>query len=123
MVVTLPEVGAESGDGEEEVDYRFTLANERTFLAWIRTALGLLAGGLAVHTLVQPTRLAGFAGAISMICLVLSLTVALVAFRHWRRVNRAMRAGGPLPGMILVPVLSAGVAVVAALACAAVLLS
>ncbi|MGY0500690.1 YidH family protein [Nocardia sp. FBN12] len=121
--MTLPEVGAESGDGEEEVDYRFTLANERTFLAWIRTAIGLLAGGVAVHTLVQPTRLAGFAGAISMICLIMALVVALAAFRHWRRINLAMRAGGPLPGTVLVPVLSAGIAVVAALACVAVVLS
>ena len=28
-------------------DYRFTLANERTFLAWIRTALALMAGAVA----------------------------------------------------------------------------
>ena len=30
----------------EEPDYRFSLANERTFLAWIRTALAVLAGGV-----------------------------------------------------------------------------
>lgn len=30
----------------KEPDYRFTLANERTFLAWVRTGLALLAGGL-----------------------------------------------------------------------------
>ncbi len=29
-------------------DYRFTLANERTFLAWIRTALALMAGAVGV---------------------------------------------------------------------------
>ena len=34
-----------------EPDYRFTLANERTFLAWIRTSLGLMAVGLAVAQL------------------------------------------------------------------------
>ncbi|WP_283215114.1 DUF202 domain-containing protein [Pseudofrankia sp. DC12] len=33
-------------------DYRFSLANERTFLAWIRTALALLAGGIAVVQIV-----------------------------------------------------------------------
>jgi putative membrane protein len=32
---------------EREPDYRFTLANERTFLAWQRTALGLLAAAVA----------------------------------------------------------------------------
>ncbi|UGT56851.1 YidH family protein [Nocardia asteroides] len=121
--MVLPEVGGESEDGEGEVDYRFTLANERTFLAWIRTALGLLAGGVAVHTLVQPLRLAGFGGIIAVSCLVMSFAVALGAFRHWRRVNVAMRGGAPLPGTVLVPVLSVGVAVVAVLACLAVLLS
>ena len=40
-------------------DYRFSLANERTFLAWIRTALGLLAGGVAVRQLVQPFEITG----------------------------------------------------------------
>jgi putative membrane protein len=30
-----------------EIDYRFSLANERTYLAWIRTALALVAGGVA----------------------------------------------------------------------------
>lgn len=122
-MVTLPEVGAESDDGEDEVDYRFTLANERTFLAWIRTALGLLAGGVAVHTLVAPLRLAGFAGVIAGSCLVMSLVVAVGAYRHWRRVNVVMRAGGALPGTLLVPILSAGVAVVAVLACVAMVLS
>ena len=29
-------------------DYRFTLANERTLLAWLRTGLALVAGGVAV---------------------------------------------------------------------------
>lgn len=35
-----------------EPDYRFTLANERTFLAWQRTALGLLAAAVALVQLV-----------------------------------------------------------------------
>ena len=34
-----------------EPDPRFTLANERTFLAWIRTALALIAGGVALEAL------------------------------------------------------------------------
>ena len=29
-------------------DYRFSLANERTFLAWLRTGLALVGGGFAV---------------------------------------------------------------------------
>ena len=42
---------AEPGDELGEPDYRFSLANERTFLAWIRTSLGLLAAGIAAHFL------------------------------------------------------------------------
>lgn len=37
----------------EAPDYRFSLANERTFLAWIRTALGFLAAGLGLINLRQ----------------------------------------------------------------------
>ena len=41
------------GDPEVPVDYRFLLANERTFLAWMRTALGLIAGGVALEQFVR----------------------------------------------------------------------
>ncbi|WP_432913488.1 DUF202 domain-containing protein [Nocardia sp. CA-290969] len=44
--------GEQTDHSETPIDYRFTLANERTYLSWIRTALGLLAGGVAAHTMV-----------------------------------------------------------------------
>lgn len=31
---------------DDRPDYRFSLANERTFLAWVRTAVAFIAGGL-----------------------------------------------------------------------------
>jgi putative membrane protein len=82
---------------DDEPDYRFTLANERTFLAWIRTSLALLAAAVAVVQLVpdfgpKPLRLAAgliFAG--------LSLTLAVNSHRRWRQVDRAIRSGQPLP--------------------------
>lgn len=120
--MTLPDPDDESKDGETEVDYRFTLANERTFLAWMRTSLGLLAGGVAVHTLVEPFQLSGFRRALAMSCLLLAVIVASGAYLHWRRVGVAMRAGRPLPKTLLVPILSVGVAAVSVLACVAVLL-
>ncbi|MFQ6328143.1 YidH family protein [Nocardia sp. CWNU-33] len=120
--MTLPSPAEESGDDEEEIDYRFTLANERTFLAWIRTSLGLLAGGVAVHTLVQPLRMSGLRRALALSCIVLAVIIAIGAYTHWRRVGTAMRRGDPLPVTVMVPILSVGIALVSVLACVAVLL-
>lgn len=81
----------------QEPDYRFTLANERTFLAWIRSALALMAGGVV---------LAQFATHLSPRWLVTGTAVALtglsgpmavLAWRQWRANEIAMRHGRPLP--------------------------
>lgn len=80
-----------------EPDYRFSLANERTFLAWIRTSLALLGGGLLVHQFgsrIEPNWLR--LGLISSF--MLSATVlAIGAFLQWGRNQRAMRLDQPLP--------------------------
>lgn len=85
------------GTGEEP-DYRFSMANERTFLAWIRTSLALLAAGVAVDALPtgypEPlTRTA--AGFLS----VVALLSAVMAWRRWARVERAVREDRPIGGM------------------------
>jgi len=81
----------------DEPDPRFTLANERTFLAWIRTALALIAAGVALEALslpIQPTlRLIA-----SLILLGLGLIVPALAWATWGRVERALRQSTPLPG-------------------------
>ncbi|MGZ4456760.1 MAG: YidH family protein, partial [Nocardioides sp.] len=41
-------------DAGQEPDPRFSLANERTFLAWVRTSLAMLAGAVALHSLGVP---------------------------------------------------------------------
>lgn len=107
---------------EQQLDYRFTLANERTFLAWIRTALGLLAGGVAVHTLVQPFRHSGIRRALAVSCILLAVMIAVGAYRHWRDVEAAMRRGEGLTGTIMVPLLAVGIAIVSIMAAVAVLL-
>ncbi len=109
-------------DPDDQIDYRFTLANERTFLAWIRTALGLLAGGVAVHTLVQPFRHAGIRRALAVSCIVLAVIVAAGAYRHWREVEAAMRRGDPLTGTVMVPLLAVGITVISVIAAIAVLM-
>ena len=78
-------------------DYRFTLANDRTFLAWIRTALALLAGAVGIDQfspqLSSPTLRLALA-----LLLVLSGTVlAVVAWYRWRGNEHAMRLDGELP--------------------------
>nr|WP_084506870.1 DUF202 domain-containing protein [Nocardia violaceofusca] len=110
------------GEGPE-LDYRFTLAGERTFLAWIRTALGLLAGGVAVHELVQPFGHHDIRSVLAISCIVLSAVIALGAFGRWRLVGAAMRAGRPLPTTVMVPILAIGIAVIAMLAGIGLLLS
>jgi putative membrane protein len=105
---------------ETEPDYRFTLANERTFLAWIRTALGLLAGGVAVHQLIpQP---AAAHTVLAVLCVVLAAVLAASGYPRWRRVQAAMSRGEPLPKTSMVLVLTAGVLLITVLAAVLVIL-
>jgi putative membrane protein len=82
----------------QEPDYRFSLANERTFLAWIRTALSLLAGGVVLDQF--STRL-GPQWAVSALATGLCLVAAVLcvlAYARWRGNEIAMRHARPLPG-------------------------
>jgi len=95
---------------DHEPDYRFTLANERTFLAYLRTALALDGAGLAVVqflTVVGTREGRGLTG----IALVLGGTgTALAGFLRWRAVQAAMRRDAPLPASYVPIVLTAMVA-------------
>lgn len=106
-------IPAPGPERDEEPDYRFTLANERTFLAWIRTSLALLAGGVAVVQLAPRVGFAAGRFIVGELLIVLSLLIAATSVRRWHRVQRAMRAGGPLPGTTLPLILAAGLTLVA----------
>lgn len=80
----------------DEPDPRFTLANERTFLAWIRTALALVAGGVAIGQLVTFESLAAHLVAV-LAPTSLAAGIAILAVRRWLRVERALRLREPLP--------------------------
>jgi putative membrane protein len=84
-------------DGESEPDYRFTLANERTFLAWQRTALGLLAAAVAVVQLLPELGVPGARHLLGGVLAVLAAFTAGAGLRRWQQVDRAMRRGLPLP--------------------------
>lgn len=92
---------------EEEPDYRFTLANERTFLAWIRTALALIAGGIAVVQFVPSLGIPGVRHGLSVVLTAGGGLLAALAVRRWQRVQTAMRRGDDLP-VTHVPLLLGG---------------
>src|SRR6202167_5788487 len=98
--------------GGTEPDPRFTFANERTFLAWSRTALALVVAGLGIVQLLPP-----FPGVpagrhvLGVPLIVFGAVVAVTAYREWVSSQRAMRHGDPLPRSVMPRLLSAIVAV------------
>ena len=91
---------------------RFTLANERTFLAWIRTALALLAAGVALDAF-DVGLSASVRSLLTVTLVVLGLVCAVAAWFRWARAERALRLEEPLPGLSLAAVLTAGIVAVA----------
>ncbi|MGW7100812.1 YidH family protein [Streptomyces sp. NPDC054838] len=99
-------------DEGETPDYRFSLANERTFLAWIRTALALVGGGFAVDQFLPDLRW-GVRVGMSLALLAVGAACALRAVNHWMRCERAMRRGADLPVSRFPVVMGLGVGLVA----------
>lgn len=100
-------------------DERFTLASERTFLAWIRTALGLLAGGIAVIQLVPDFSTGWVRTLIGLVLTLMAIAAPIAGLRRWLQVRRALETGAPMPAerdLWVFAVGVTGVAVVAAVA-------
>jgi putative membrane protein len=95
-------------------DYRFTLANERTFLAWLRTALALLAGAVALASLVHDFGPREVRIAITALLLVLALVLTVGAYGRWERAERALRENRSLPMGVLPRLVIAGIVLVIA---------
>jgi putative membrane protein len=100
-------------DGSEP-DYRFSLANERTFLAWIRTALAILAGGVLLAQFSTKIGPHWVIVTLAILLAVLSAVLAGIAYARWRANEIAMRHGRRLPMTVAVPLISAVVLAVAA---------
>ncbi|GAA1156160.1 DUF202 domain-containing protein [Streptomyces hebeiensis] len=101
------------GEEGETPDYRFSLANERTFLAWIRTALALVGGGFAVDQFLPGLRW-GVRVGLAVALLAAGALCALRAVNHWVRCERAMRRGEDLPVTRFPTLLGLAVGLVAA---------
>ena len=95
----------------EEPDPRFSYANERTFLAWNRTALALVAAGLAVTSLLPAFNVAGGRRAIGVPLIVLGAVLSYASYRRWEANERAMRLRQPLPRSHLIELLTIGIVV------------
>lgn len=92
----------------DDPDPRFTLANERTFLAWVTTSLGLLGIGLAVGTIIP-----GEHFAINLLAILWILMAAILSIRallRWFRMERAIRLNQGLPLSTSIPVVAVSLA-------------
>lgn len=98
-----------------EPDARFSLANERTALAWVRTGLGLVAGGVALTSFSTFAELPVLLELVAAIACLAGGVLALYALRSWRAHEIALRTGAPLPAPAALPLLVGGVVVMALL--------
>jgi putative membrane protein len=101
-------------DEGHEPDPRFSLANERTFLAWVRTALAMFAGGIALHALEVPDT--DWVRTLLVVALIgLGGLLCVFALVRWARIERAMRRHEPLPAFGLGVAMTVVLALIAAL--------
>ena len=114
----------EPGDDGTEPDPRFTFANERTFLAWSRTALALVVAGLGIIQLLPP-----FPGVpwgrhiLGVPLIVFGAVVAVTAYGEWVKSQRAMRHGQPLPRSVMPRILAVLICFMAVVSAVVVLVS
>lgn len=113
-----------AADSGTEPDARFTFANERTFLAWSRTALALIVAGLGIVQLLPPfPKVPWGRHVLGVPLIVFGAIVAVAAYREWVRNQRALRHGEPLPVSILPKLLAIVVAVMAVISATVLLVS
>ncbi len=104
-------------------DPRFSFANERTFLAWIRTSLALMAAGIGLEafgpelgaTIIRPL--------LASLLVLVGVLTGGASFRRWLQSERALRRSQPLPVPLLAPLLAYGVAIIAVAALVSLLLA
>ena len=100
-------------DHGRDPDYRYSLANERTFLAWIRTSLSLVAGAVAAVQLLPPSPQGDVRWLIGAFLAATAAATAVLAYVRWEATERAMRSGAPRPRPRGLLVVSTAIAVLA----------
>jgi inner membrane protein YidH len=108
---------------DEPVDYRFLLANERTFLAYVRTALALQVTGLGVLQFLTHSHNA-VRYSLGLVLVLAGSALGGAGYRRFRANERAIRAGVDIGGsgsatllagaVVLVPLFAAVVLTVVA---------
>ncbi|MBO1324486.1 DUF202 domain-containing protein [Acetobacter sp. TBRC 12305] len=94
-------------------DYRFSLANERTFLAWIRTAMGLIVGAVALEQFSASLASPRLRLVLAMVLFCCATLISAMAYLRWARAEHAMRQETDLPQSRLLPFLTVLVALLA----------
>ncbi len=121
-LVTEDAANEDTATEEHEPDYRFTFANERTFLAWQRTSLGLLAASVAIVQLIPELGIPGARHVLGLGLSVLAIVTSGMGLRRWRQADYAMRHDLPLTnqrgpiflavGLIVVGVIAFGLVLI-----------
>jgi putative membrane protein len=94
---------------ERQPDTQAELSNERTYLAWLRTGLALVAVGIAAERVLPAEGLIWARQLVGVSLILVGVLTAGLARWRWRRVDRAVRAGRSIPRPILGYVVGAAI--------------
>lgn len=111
-----PGTAARSQPPEPATDPRYLLANERTLLAWLRTAITFVAAGLAASEFLAPTTELPVRRLVGLPLIILGASAALAGYRRWRAADTALRTGALLPETRTPLLITAGVVAIAVVA-------
>ena len=106
--------GSASGasSGEVRAQEALSYANERTFLAWVRTSLGLTTAGLAISQLLPQFGFAGGRRVVGLPLIALGIWAAAASYRAWAANEHAISAGLPINRSHLAAIVTSGIVVV-----------
>jgi inner membrane protein YidH len=86
-----------AADEDQGPDYRTVLAAERTYLAYVRTSLTLLAAGVAVVGVFPDAGYTGLRRVAGVVLVAIGILVGATSRGRWRAIDRAVADGRPIP--------------------------